>query len=328
MAARKRVILDTNLWSRIGEEGTATTFTAALRDMGYTFVLPPSMLIEVMQTPKADTRRRIVEAMSSAQGIRLRTEADLCANEFRVAIQRKRPEWLRSIPDSAAVADWRSFWTNQVWRAAREDSEAFHQHVLSRPSVAAVDDWYETQLRNKHSMGEGGFSGDFIELYLRCAPEQSSGVMGGWDGSPTAAWRVLIGEYYWHVLSQRHSPNETQREWFAAYFDIGRATSDASDFTKLWFEELEPRDVRRQWLRYAVGHTQLNRKLKESNALDAQHSMYLFDADLFISADQSFGAVVQDVRLQAPFAFADPCLVKLTNSWTDSIIDALDSWSP
>jgi hypothetical protein len=50
---------------------------------------------------------------------------------------------------------------------------------------------------------------------------------------------VLIGEYYWHVLSQRHPQNETQREWFAAYLDIGRAISDASDFTKLWFEELE-----------------------------------------------------------------------------------------
>ena len=32
MAARKRVILDTNLWSRIGKEGTATRFVSALRD--------------------------------------------------------------------------------------------------------------------------------------------------------------------------------------------------------------------------------------------------------------------------------------------------------
>jgi hypothetical protein len=227
------------------------------------------MLIEVMQTPKTDTRQRIVEAMSSTRGIRLRTEADLCANEFRAALQRERPEWLRSIPDSAAVVGWRSFWTNQVWRAARDNSENFHQHVMSRPSLAAVDDWYEVQLRNKQSMSEDGFSGDFIDFYLSCSPEQSSAVMGGWDGSPTSAWRVLIGEYYWHVLSQRHSSNETQREWFAAYLDIGRAISDANDFTKLWFEELEPRDVRREWLRYAVGHTQLNRKVKESNALDA-----------------------------------------------------------
>lgn len=235
MAARRRVFLDTNLWSRIGEERTAIKFTAALRDMGCTSVSPPSMLIEVMQTPEADTRRHIVEAMSSAHGIRLRTEADLCANEFRAALQRKRPEWLRSIPDSAAVAGWRSFWTNQVWRAARKDSEKFHQHVLSRPSLAAVDDWYEMQLRNKKSMSEDGFSSNFIEFYLSCVPDQSSAVMGGWNGSPTAAGRVLIGEYYWHVLSQRHPQNDTQREWFAAYVDIGRAISVSQSFgSKSW----------------------------------------------------------------------------------------------
>lgn len=328
MTARKRIILDTNLWSRIGEEGTAARFVAAMRDMAATFVLPPSMLLEVMQTPKADTRQRIVEAMWSAPGIRLRTEADLCANEFRAALQRKRPQWLRSIPNSVAVSGWRSFWTDRVWRLARHDSEKFHQHVLSRPSVAAVDDWYETQLRNKQSMSEDGFSADFIEFHLSCAPEQSSAVMGGWDGSRTEAWRVLIGEYYWHVLSRRHPQNETQREWFAAYLDIGRTISDASDFTKLWFGELAPHDVRRQWLRYAVGHTQLNRKVKKSNALDAQHSMYLPDADLFMSADQSFVSVVHDVRRQVPFTIADARLIRLANTWTDAVIDALDSWSP
>ncbi|WP_155769400.1 hypothetical protein [Mycobacterium asiaticum] len=318
-------MLDTNLWSRIGEEGTATTFVAALRDMGYAFVLPPSMLLEVMQTPNADTRRQIVAAMSSAQGLRLRTEVDLCTNEFRTALQRKRPAWLRSIPDAAAVSGWRTHWTKQVWRDARNDSEKFHQDVVRRPSLAAVDDWYETQLKNKQRMREDGFSSDFIDLELRCTPDEANTVMPGWDGSSTAGWRVLIGEYYWYVLSQRHSSNETQRQWFAAYLDIDRIVSDADEFAQFFLAELEPHDIRREWLRYAVGHTQLERKVKKSNALDAQHSMYLVDADLFLSGDQAFVAVLRDVRRQAPFRIADPRRVELTNSWTDGIIAALAS---
>jgi hypothetical protein len=54
--------------------------------------------------------------------------------------------------------------------------------------------------------------------------------------------------------------------------------------------------------------------------------MYLPDADLFMSADQSFVAVVQEARRQALFTFADARLIKLANTWTDSVIDALDSW--
>lgn len=324
MPTKKRVVLDTNLWSRIGEERTAPTFVAALRDMGYTFVLPPSMLIEVMQTPNADTRRHIVAAMSSAQGLRLRTEVDLCTNEFRTALQRHHPEWLRSIPDAAAIAGWRTYWTKQVWRDARDGSEQFHQNVLHRPSLAAVDDWYATQLRNKKSLIDDQFSGDFNDLELSCTPDEASAVMPGWDGSLTAGWRVLIGEYYWYVLSQRHSLNQTQREWFAAYLDIDRIFTEKRDFTGFFLAELKPHEIGREWLRYAVGHTQLERKVKKSNALDAQHSMYLVDADLFLSGDQSFVTVLQDVRRQAPFDIADPRRVELTNSWTDGIIAALD----
>ncbi|WP_133119165.1 hypothetical protein [Mycolicibacterium agri] len=178
-------MLDTNPWSRIGEERTAPTFVAALRDMGYTFVLPPSMLIEAMQTPNVDTRRHIVAAMSSGQGLRLRTEVDLCTNEFRTALQRKRPAWLRSIPNAAAVAGWRAFWTNQVWHYARDDSEQFHDHVMSRPSLVAVDDWYETQLRRFAAEGAPR-GGGLVELGLH-----GSGELGFGD---SAVGDFVIGD--------------------------------------------------------------------------------------------------------------------------------------
>jgi hypothetical protein len=320
-ATTKRIILDTNLWSEIGKEDTGPEFASVLRDIGNTVVLPPSLLAEVMQTPEAGRRRR-VEAMWSTRGIRLRAEADLCTDELCAALQRGRPNWLRAKPDSAATERWRRLWTKRHWMSARYESEKFHQQMLTRPSAAAAAAWFEAQLSNRQSMMDAGVSGDFIDLHMRCSPEESIHLIGGWDGSRTAAWRVQIGDYYWQVLT-RGAANDTERQWLAAYLNIGSAIANASDYRQLWFEELQPADISRQWLRFAVGHTQLSRKVKKSNALDAQHSTYLVDADLFLSGDQAFVAALQEVRRQAPFAFAEPRLIKRGGSWADSIIAAL-----
>lgn len=230
------------------------------------------------------------------------------------------------MPDTAAVESWRTFWTKRVWRAAREQSERFHELVIARPAIAAADDWFQTQLCNQEAMRTNNFGGDYMDVVLGCPPQNGGTVMGGWDGRDAAMWRVEIGDYYWHTISKPPSLVETQGEWFAAYIDLGRVRSDAANYRKLWLDELEPLDVRREWLRFAVGYAQLVRKVKRSNALDAQHTMYLVDADLFLSADSAFIEVLKDVRRQAPFAFAEPVRVTHGKSWTDSIVGVLERW--
>jgi hypothetical protein len=70
-----RVILDTVLWSRIADEGSAASLADALAIRGYTVVHPPSILLEIVQSPDAESRARSVDAMASVRGVHYWTKA-------------------------------------------------------------------------------------------------------------------------------------------------------------------------------------------------------------------------------------------------------------
>ncbi len=78
-----RLMLDTNVWSYVGERGLAEElehFEERVPEIVH--VVPPSLLLEAVRTPKPETRDRIVSAMTSRRRQRLhplpeaRQEAD------------------------------------------------------------------------------------------------------------------------------------------------------------------------------------------------------------------------------------------------------------
>ena len=147
-----------------------------------------------------------------------------------------------------------------------------------------------------------------------------------WGMGQAEIWRVEGYVLYFANLKWRSDDfARTVKDWIGSYIDLPRALSSMHDFRKLWLDDLRPTDVPRDWLRSAVRFTQREWKVGSGNPGDEQHSAYLIDADLFLSADWRFIKVLEDVRRQAPFGFAEPRLVstKPHGPVLDAIVDAL-----
>src|SRR5688500_19306712 len=92
-----RVVFDNNIWSYVGDEGSRPALDKLLDKYGLQLLHAPSVLLEVLRTPRPDVRRRIVQAMVLGRpGRKLRSEADVEADELIREIRRLRPDWLRS----------------------------------------------------------------------------------------------------------------------------------------------------------------------------------------------------------------------------------------
>jgi hypothetical protein len=152
------VIFDTGIWARIGAEEIIDELKSALEDGDYLIVLPPSVLLEVLRTPRADYRDRDVKAMISSGGRRLASEAELCSNEFVNAVRRYRPQWQRKKTDYATVNKFHQFWTEGIWTLAAEDSDEAHRRAGTM--LASAPQIVENQRRNRQEILAHNFSGN------------------------------------------------------------------------------------------------------------------------------------------------------------------------
>lgn len=113
-----RIIFDTNLWSTL-DDGSLPRLETLLEELDLQVQVLPSTLLEIVDIPLEDVRRKLVAGLArGSRRTRVRTEADLFAEEVVELIRRTRPEWLRRIPDRAEVERLRTFWLKKIWRQA------------------------------------------------------------------------------------------------------------------------------------------------------------------------------------------------------------------
>ena len=70
-----RIMLDTNLWSSIGDEMATGSFDTLMKSRSLQVVVPPSTLTEVTRLPVPEARDRIIHALATGPRHRLPTEA-------------------------------------------------------------------------------------------------------------------------------------------------------------------------------------------------------------------------------------------------------------
>jgi hypothetical protein len=254
------------------------------------------------------------------------SEAQLCAEEFVRLVKRARPDWLRSIADMATVAKFNRRWTKEWWKWAAENSDKAHEIVMGGDDVAPEATL--TQRDNRRKMLNDSFASDFNHLLVSAEPRSAEVYLPGWHGHQVEGWRFEIAARYWRSMSTtRGRPGydgmvETMRQWIGSYVDLRTAVSDPVDFANLWLCEATPHDVPRDWIRAALAYTQTTMKIGPGNARDEQHSAYLVDAHLFLSADRRLVAALQEVRRQALFPLAEPRITDLQNG-ARSALDAI-----
>jgi predicted nucleic acid-binding protein len=82
-------MLDTNIWSSIGDEQVAARFDELMKSRNLHVVVPPSTLMEVAHLPVPEARQRIIRALGTGPRVRLCTEAEAECREDQITARRR-----------------------------------------------------------------------------------------------------------------------------------------------------------------------------------------------------------------------------------------------
>jgi hypothetical protein len=314
-----RVVFDNNIWSYVGDEGSRPALEKLLDKYGLQLLHAPSVLLEVLRTPRPDVRRRIVQAMVLGRpGRKLRSEADVEADELIREIRRLRPEWLRSAPDVRKAEGFRRFWTRGIWQAVETDLEAFIERAALLPLPEQDAEIEEIQAARIAALKESDLDWTALDSYAEPAPEAPAWYREGWpEGKRVQEWRVATRDVAWEALARAplrrlvRYEDTTYADFIGAEVNLSALRADRANFTSLMFDEVELDRMRRWWLRWATDAAQAIIGGKTGgNPRDVQHASYLLDCDLFVTADRRYQRALSLVEKAAPFAMAQVLLVR------------------
>ncbi|MGW6506476.1 hypothetical protein ACWGCP_02760 [Streptomyces niveus] len=327
-----RVILDSNVWSYVGIEGSKAEFESLARARRWSVRTPPATLLEVLRTKDAEKRDRIVDAMTSRHWLRLRTEVDVQCEEFVAEARRRRPHWVRQLPQPGRPAALRAFWTRRIWREAARDSATLAARQ-SRLAESADDD-YAILKRNSLAMRKADWPGEDLAKVTYWATEESPDVyLAGWErGTHAAGWRVEGRDVFRHGLDLHslralEGHDTTFVDWVAPYLHLDHVVRDPEDFTRFWLADADEAQMPRNWLRWVSGVALLEHKVTKSTGRDNQLACYLPDCDVFLSEDRRFVRALQRVKETAPIPLPEIRWVDIEASGgraVDVIAAALD----
>jgi hypothetical protein len=170
--ARQRLMLDTNIWSRLAEQGQQYQFNQLVRNKQVDVVMPPATLLEVLRTQDRQLRRAVTKLVCRRVWRRLRTEAQAEAAELVAEIGRLRPAWILDQPDLDAITGLERFWLRTIYDLAlAHDPEllALNQAVGARERKEISDLQEDQQVRFRSD----GFSGHLRRPRSSSRPSQS-----------------------------------------------------------------------------------------------------------------------------------------------------------
>jgi hypothetical protein len=325
-----RVVFDNNIWSYVGDEGSRGALDRLLDQYGLQLLHAPSVLLEVLRTPKPEVRRRIVLAMIVGRpGRKLRSEADVEADELVSEIRRLRPGWMRPTPDLRKVEGFRRFWTRGIWKAVETDLEGFIERAALLPLPEPDAEIEEAQAARIAALRESDLDWTALDSYAEPSPEAPAWYLDGWpEGKRVQEWRVGTRDVAWEALARAplrrlaRYEDTTYADFIGAKVDLSALRADRADFTRLLFEEVELDNMPRWWLRWATDTAQAVIGGKTGgNPRDAQHASYLLDCDFFVTADRRYEKALSLVEKAAPFAMAQVVLVRRARE--EAVVPAL-----
>ncbi len=321
--ARQRLLLDTNIWSRLAGQGQRYQFSQLVRDKQLDVVMTPATLLEVLRTKDRRLRREVTKLVCRRAWRRLRTEAQAEAEELVAEIRLLRPAWILDQPDFAAITRLERFWLRTIYDLALDgDRElvALNQVVGARERQEISDRQEDQRAR---FWSDGFFRSieeaekQFPTLAVTPGPAGSqmsrSAESDGWvPGTKVAPWRFDLLSVQWKALTldpvraQITGQAATYADWVGAYVDLEAVRRSRRDFGHLVLYEIDEARMPRAWLRRAVALFQHSMKLGRGNPVDAQLASYLVDADLFVTNDKRYARILEAARHSAKMPCATP----------------------
>jgi hypothetical protein len=305
-----RLMLDTNIWSRLAEQGQQYPFVKLVKDKQVDVVMPPATLLEVLRTQDRQTRRAVTRLVCRNGWQRLKTEAQSEAAEIVGEIRRLRPSWMLDQPNYRRVAELEHYWRNTIYDLARSDSRRLRtlNQTIGAPERKAISELQEFQRRQ--------FQADGVFRSLEEARDQLRTIVvqpdprvfntaqaEGWEpGTQVAPWRVHLLGAQWKALvldpirTVITGQAATYADWVGAYVDLEAIRASRYDFGHMLLYEVDEKHMPRAWLRLAIAFVQHSMRLGPGNPVDAQLASYLVDADLFATNDKRFAKIIEAVR--------------------------------
>lgn len=325
-----RIILDTNVWTYVAERDERTAFEALEDSLDLKVVVPPSVLLEAIRTPVPELRTRIVGALATRGASRIHPlpEARLEADELVVESRRLRRPWLRQFPDTSRTHRLETFWTRKIWQTAARDPSVLADTAASAGMDAAADKLLEAQKTNKAGFLAANVPFEDLEPWadLDGQPDE---VTSGWNGKRIDAWRFETAAMWWRELvmvprrARRLGGDTTFADWAGAWLKLDALARDRTSWNRFWYHEVDPKAMPRNWIHAVMAWAQLQTKIGAGNPRDSQHAAYLFDADMFLTADRRYRSVLELVRRWCPRPFARASLIPGEGSAVEAIRDIL-----
>ncbi|CDY78429.1 hypothetical protein BGLT_01302 [Caballeronia glathei] len=299
-----KILLDTNIWRYIVDDGAIGVVQRAVRRSRHEIVIAPSVVYEALRTGDRELRKSLISAMTLPYWKRLMPEAYQESQEIKSEIERLHPEWLHWDKDLTYHERLRHDWTRfrgGFWDRARHDthreSERIDTQGLVEKSRASTRGARERALTMLPRWKGAPFNSLQASL---CQPTP------GWNGEPVEWWRVEARETFGRALTATSHP---YAEWLDGEVNLTMMVQQTGDLTRFWLHEVDVQGMRRHWLRSAFEFQQQFHKITDGTPCDSQFGTYLVDADLMLSADKNLVRFAERCRREAPFMIARSILI-------------------
>jgi hypothetical protein len=333
-----RVLLDTNIWSRLADQRQQDPFVRLARRARLEVVVPPATLLEIIRSQDRAARRTRAHLVCRAAWLHLKTEAESEAAELVEEIGRLRPEWLLDQPDVRRIAELERFWLQDIWELARREHTSLLELAQTK-GVAERASILKLQREQQARWREDGFlrslehlGKEIHTLQLGVGPdpiEVRNAERSGWTaGTLVEPWRYSVLVTYWDALAaapvraKRTGEHTTYADWVGSYVDLNAIRGNRKEFGHLILYQIAEAKMPRAWLRWAVDFAQHFVRIGVGNPVDAQLAPYLVDADFFMTNDRRLARIIETVRPSAPSACAVGVYVDLRRAG-ESMLDAI-----
>lgn len=325
------MVLDTNVWTYIATRGEIDALDDLAREWSLDVVVPPSVLLEAMRTRDRERLAQLVAAVTRrfARTTHPPTEAQQAADEVVSAIRTLRPHWLRAFPEASNITRLEKFWTKRLWQQAAADPISVAERINAGSEMdIAGEQVFETQKFNRIAFRESGASPTWeIEPHVDLSNQLDNERLA-WEGERIAFWRVDNSTTWWavalHGATGRVPLHDTLHDWLDPWIRADLIRGDRESWNRFWYYEVDGASMPRTWITSLMPWAQILTKLGEGNPRDVQHAAYLYDADIFFTADRRYAAALEHLRPWSPAPFARTVRLVATESVVPGIKDELE----
>jgi hypothetical protein len=249
-------MLDTNIWSRLAEQGQQYQFSRLVRNKQVDVVMPPATLLEVLRTQDRQLRRAVTKLVCRRAWQHLKTEAQAEAAELVAEIRRLRPAWILDQPNLNAITGLQRFWLRTIYDLALADAPqilSLNQVVGARERKEISDLQEDQQVRFRSD----GFFRSLEEARKQFptlavtpgapgSPTSRRAEADGWDpGTKVPPWRLDLLSVQWKALAldpvrtQITGQAATYADWVGPYVNLEAIRYSRRDFGHLILYEID-----------------------------------------------------------------------------------------